>query len=238
MSDDFSHVAPGRDETRQVATTPDQFTLTIEEAATRYEHAGHPRTIRSIQRYCAKGHLDCLRQETTFGDKFMISPESVARHIAQIAELASATRRDEPRQVAASIDQPRQENVADNLVRHEVMTHDDTSRHDATSHDRTPPVAPGPTEVTSPSLPDLRYVEQLEIRIAEKDEVITLLTSELDTKNSQIVARDHQIVAMLERDREVNFLMQGFQKLMGLLPKAQTETTPTGESRGDQQPSS
>ena len=84
------------DPSRQAATSPDQFTLTIEEAAARYEHAGHPRTLRSIQRYCAKGHLDCLRQETPFGDKYLITPESVARHIAQIAELASATSRDQP----------------------------------------------------------------------------------------------------------------------------------------------
>lgn len=238
MSDDFPHVATSRDEPRQVATTPDQFTLTIEEAATRYEHAGHPRTIRSIQRYCAKGDLDCLRQETTFGDKFMISPESVARHIAQIAELASATRRDEPRQVATNIDLPRQEKIAENGVRQELTTHNDTSRHDATGRDKTFPVVGDDNQVSSPPSSDDRYVEQLEIRIAEKDKVITLLTSELDTKNSQIVARDHQIVAMLERDREVNFLMQGFQKLMGLLPKAQTETPATGETRSDQQPSS
>ena len=79
------------DPSRQAATSPDQYTLTIDEAALRYQHAGHPRTIRTIQRYCAKGHLDCLRQETPFGDKYMITPESVARHIAQIAELASTT---------------------------------------------------------------------------------------------------------------------------------------------------
>lgn len=79
------------DQSRQAATSPDQYTLTIEAAAVRYEHAGHPRTIRTIQRYCAKGHLDSLRQETPFGDKYMITPESVARHIAQIAELASTT---------------------------------------------------------------------------------------------------------------------------------------------------
>lgn len=36
----------------------------------------------SIQRYCAKADLDCLRQETTFGDKFMITPQSVARLVA------------------------------------------------------------------------------------------------------------------------------------------------------------
>ncbi len=88
------------DPTRLVATSPDQYTLTIDEAAIRYEHAGHPRTIRTIQRYCAKGHLDCLRQETSFGDKYMITPESVARHIAQIAELASTTSHGLSRQVA------------------------------------------------------------------------------------------------------------------------------------------
>src|SRR3954462_4986261 len=94
------------DPSRQAATSPDQYTLTIEEAAVRYEHAGHPRTIRTIQRYCAKGHLDCLRQETPFGDKYMITPESVARHIAQIAELASTTGHDMSRPAAASVVAP------------------------------------------------------------------------------------------------------------------------------------
>ena len=236
MSDEYSHVASGRDESRQVATTPDQFTLTIEDAATRYEHAGHPRTIRSIQRYCAKGHLDCLRQETTFGDKFMISPESVARHIAQIEELASATRRDQPRPVATDVDTPRQGNIAENGARQEVTTSDDTSRQDATSRDKTPPVADDNKPVSSQPALDVRYVEQLEIRIAEKDTVIKMLTSELDTKNHQIVARDQQIVVMLERERETNYLMQGFQKLMGLLPRPQSETPAAGESHAYQQP--
>src|SRR5438445_10814960 len=94
------------DSSRHAATTPDQYTLTIDEAAVRYEHAGHPRTIRTIQRYCAKGHLDCLRQETPFGDKYMITPESVARHIAQIAELASTTRHDVPRPAATDVAAP------------------------------------------------------------------------------------------------------------------------------------
>ncbi|MCL4710089.1 MAG: hypothetical protein KJZ73_02495 [Pseudorhodoplanes sp.] len=91
---------------RPVATSPDQYTLTIEDAAVRYEHAGHPRTIRTIQRYCAKGHLDCLRQETAFGDKYLITPESVARHIAQIAELASTTSPGLSRPAAATVAAP------------------------------------------------------------------------------------------------------------------------------------
>src|SRR5947209_19958271 len=91
------------DQSRQAATSPDDYTLTIEDAALRYEHAGHPRTPRTIQRYCAKGHLECLRQETPFGEKYLITPTSVARHIAQIAELASTTSRDTSRQAATPV---------------------------------------------------------------------------------------------------------------------------------------
>jgi hypothetical protein len=91
------------DQSRQAATSPDQYTLTIEDAAVRYEHAGHPRTSRTIQRYCANGHLDCLRQETPFGEKYLITPESVARHLAQIEELASTTSRDMSRQAATDV---------------------------------------------------------------------------------------------------------------------------------------
>jgi hypothetical protein len=103
------------DQSRQAATSPDQYTLTIEDAAIRYEHAGHPRTARTIQRYCAKGHLDSLRQETPFGEKYMITPESVARHLAQIEELASTTSRDMSRPAATDVaPQASQETRADN----------------------------------------------------------------------------------------------------------------------------
>jgi hypothetical protein len=50
---------------RPVAASPDsEYSLTIEDAADRYQHAGHARTARTIQRYCASGHLDCRRLET------------------------------------------------------------------------------------------------------------------------------------------------------------------------------
>lgn len=91
------------DQPGQAATSRDDYTLTIDDAAIRYEHAGHPRTIRTIQRYCAKGHLECLRQETTFGEKYLITPISVVRHIAQIEEFASAISRDRPRRVAMNV---------------------------------------------------------------------------------------------------------------------------------------
>src|SRR5437588_313452 len=58
------------DKSRQVATSSDSdFTLSIDDALAVYERAGLPRTPRSIQRYCAKGHLDCRRIETAIGVK-------------------------------------------------------------------------------------------------------------------------------------------------------------------------
>ena len=89
------------DPSRQAATNNDSdYSLSIEEALERYDHAGHPRTARSVQRYCAKGHLDCRRMETPFGEKYLINPASVAKHIAYIEEVRpTATGRDETRYV-------------------------------------------------------------------------------------------------------------------------------------------
>jgi hypothetical protein len=93
------------DQSRPAATSPDSdFTVTIDEAVERYARAGLPRTPRSIQRYCAKGHLDCRRVETPFGEKFLISPASIDKHIAYIEEVRVATSRDEPRQAATAVD--------------------------------------------------------------------------------------------------------------------------------------
>src|ERR1700689_4002628 len=96
MTDDMS---------RPVATSPDsEFTLTIDEALERYARAGLPRTPRSVQRYCAKGHLDCRRIETAFGEKYLIAATSVDKHIAYIEEVRPvATGRDVPRQVATPV---------------------------------------------------------------------------------------------------------------------------------------
>jgi hypothetical protein len=99
MDDQNTFVAPGRDLSRQDATDNDtDFSMSLEEVAERYERAGHPRTLRSLQRYCASGHLDARKIATTMGDKYLVTPQSVARHIAQIVEFsqldAVATSRD------------------------------------------------------------------------------------------------------------------------------------------------
>jgi hypothetical protein len=170
---------------RQGATSPDHYSLTIEDAAVRYEHAGHPRTARSIQRYCAKGHLDCLRQETPFGDKYLITPGSIARHIAQIAELVSATGHDTPRPAATPV-------VAEERA--------EMSRQESpTGPDMPRPVA---AEDTVPS----RYVARLESeneflrgQITVKDVQIKDLTERARETNHLIAGLQRMLTPLLGR---------------------------------------
>src|SRR3954447_8790668 len=115
------------DQPRPAATSPDSdYSLSIEDALALYARAGLPRTPRTIQRYCANGHLDCRRVEIPYGEKYLITPVSITKHIAYIEETRQTLAgRDEPRPVAApptqetpaptearpaptSLDQPRQ----------------------------------------------------------------------------------------------------------------------------------
>jgi len=123
MTDDLS---------RLVATTDDsEFTLSIDEALERYARAGLPRTPRSVQRYCAKGHLQCRLIETQFGEKYLIASASVDKHIAYIEEVRQvATGRGTSRPVATTV----APEVSQNEPRPEAATTDDLSRPVATSY--------------------------------------------------------------------------------------------------------
>src|SRR5215210_8981637 len=80
-----------------------QYSLSVEQTADHYANAGHPRTIRAIQKYCALSKLDCHKVETETGEKYLVAPYSVARHLSYINEVGTvATNRDHAR-IDASI---------------------------------------------------------------------------------------------------------------------------------------
>ena len=180
-----------RDLSRPAATNDDtDFTLSLDEVAQLYEKAGHARTLRTLQRYCASGHLEAQKIATTLGDKYLVTPQSVARHIAQIAELAALD------SVAASRDLSRPVATA---VAHQP-SHQIEDQPGATPPDGQRQAA---TEEGEPS----RYVAQLEKRIEEKDVVINVLRGELAHRNDEIIRRN-------ERERETNILIRGLQNLV------------------------
>jgi hypothetical protein len=171
------HRAMTADLSRPVATSPDSdFTLTIDDALERYARAGLPRTPRSVQRYCAKGHLDCRRIETAFGEKYLISPASVDKHIAYIEEV---------RPVTTSRDMPRP--VATNVVLEESQ--DQPRLKAPTSADQSRPVATA-------------YVEQLESeneflrgQMSVKDKTIEALL-ERDRETNHLIAGLQKILTL------------------------------------------
>lgn len=171
------------DPPRPVATSPDsEYSLSIEEVSERYARAGHPRTSRSIQRYCAKGHLDCRRMETQFGEKYMVTPASVDKHIAYIEEV---------RPIATSPGTPRP--AATNVV-HEISSQS-ARVEPATSPD--------------PSRPDAamsRYVERLEgeneflrAQVSVKDDQIKDLTERARETNHLIAGLQKMLTPLLGR---------------------------------------
>jgi hypothetical protein len=174
------------DTSRLAATSPDsEYTLSIDEAAERYDHAGHPRTPRSIQRYCAKGHLDCRRIETQFGERYLITSASVAKHIAYIEEV---------RPVAASHDLPRQ--VASGIA----------SQID---HDEPRPDSPTSPDSSRPAATDERYIERLEgeneflrRQVSVKDDQIKDLTERARETNHLIAGLQKMLTPLLGRSGE------------------------------------
>ena len=100
--------APGSEQPRTDANTDEHsYLLSVEEAADRYAAAGHPRTIRAIQKYCGRGDLESQKVETTYGERYLITPASVDRHIAMIIERSQAIVRERSRTDAAGREQPR-----------------------------------------------------------------------------------------------------------------------------------
>src|SRR5258707_10689726 len=73
------------------------YVLTVEHALLRYEAAGHGRTARALQKYCARGDLDCIKEDTEYGQRYRITPASVARHLEQIEQVSQAKGREQSR---------------------------------------------------------------------------------------------------------------------------------------------
>jgi hypothetical protein len=180
------HVSMPIDPSRPAATSPDsEYSLSIEEVSECYARAGHPRTHRSIQRYCAKGHLDCRRVETPFGEKYLIAPASVEKHIAYIEEVRPfAAGRDLSRPAAPAIVQ----------------------ENNNTASRTNPPTSPDPSRQDAAMS---RYVERLEgeneflrRQVSVKDDQIKDLTERARETNHLIAGLQKMLTPLLGRPGE------------------------------------
>jgi hypothetical protein len=90
-------------QTQQPPSEPEnsRYSLSAEQASDLFVAAGTPRSPRTIIRYCARGHLDCIKVDTSQNEKYLITRESIDRRIEEIQQIASSshvsTQRDESR---------------------------------------------------------------------------------------------------------------------------------------------
>jgi hypothetical protein len=207
MPDTPGHAATGRD---------GRYSLSIDDAVALYAHAGHPRTVRTVQRYCASGHLDCVKEATMLGDKYFVEPSSVARHISQIEELIALDNRtpfrDVSRPAATVVAGPDRNDMPDSsndMSRTVATGHDTRAPGDAERHMPTEPLAMS-RPVATPDSDQSRYVAGLEREVER-------LLEDREFTRDQIKTKDKQIEALLERDRETNILVRGLQQMLSPL---------------------
>jgi hypothetical protein len=173
-----------------------QYSLSVEQSAELYAAAGHPRTVRAIQKYCALTKLDCHKVETETGEKYLVAPYSVERHIAYINEVRTdATRRDQSR-TDASV---RPLENTDEQPRTDPANKPEQSRTDAS----------------------VRGTEVAVAAALEREN--ESLRNERDFLRSEISVKNDQIKDLTERARETNHLIGGLQKMLSPLLGARTD---------------
>ncbi len=84
--------------------TATAYPLSLDDVSRLFDEAGLPRNVRTLQRYCAAGRLDCIKEETATGLAYFVDPVSVERAIKQLAQLHGLT--DEVRHSATSDEMP------------------------------------------------------------------------------------------------------------------------------------
>ena len=199
-------LATMRDEARHNASGParligTEYPLTLEEVSRLFDDAGLPRNVRTLQRYCAAGRIDCIKEETSTGLAYFVDPVSVERAIKQLAQLHGLS---------------------------------DEVRHGATTDEMPHPVAqavePSPTsDMPRPSAADRdMQAEILSERQGAPEPDTSGIVALLERENStlreqseffrdQIKVKDTQIAALLERDKETNYLVRGLQTMLAPL---------------------
>jgi hypothetical protein len=200
----FDHHRP--DASGHLRTGPDMsgHWLSVPEAVAYCAEKGLSRNIKTVRRWAQRSHAHpenaevlVRAQDTENGFRYVIEQTSLDRKVAQELDFeAKRTDADLPAPVHTGPDMPGQtqaEETAETL---------DQAGEDMSAPVRTEPDTPvRRLEVTSVGEPFLK--DQIEA----KDRQITEL-------NRQLERRDEQIMTMLERDRETNYLINGLQEAL------------------------
>ena len=178
-----------------------RYSLSLEDVARRFEEAGLPRNGRTLQRYCAAGRLESIKEMTVSGLAYFVDPVSVDRAIKELAQLHTLTD-----QVRHS---PTSETVSHLVASEgEPSAMPDTPRPSAADRDIEPEKI---QERQSAPEPDMSGV----VAVLEREN--TALRQQNEFLYRQVDVKDTQIAALLERDKETNYLVRGLQTMLAPL---------------------
>lgn len=164
-------------------TSPSLVTLDV--VARRFIVAGLPRSIRTLQRYCANGTLTCVKEATETGDTYFVAETSIDTAITALRQLHAA--KDGLRQ------SPSPDAAHDALGRAAAGPYAPRSAPETLADSDRPRPAPSDTDAVETSHrqgPTERdtsgTVALLSDRLTEKDAEIAFLREELIDRRGQI----------------------------------------------------
>jgi hypothetical protein len=203
MQDTASYGAP------QLDNGELRHTLSVHDVGAELVAAGVPRSHRQIIRYCETAMLDAVKVPGPTGAQWFVSPASLPKAIGDLKQWgAQRARQSSPQQdasdhVALEKDRNSNSDMASRGAPQPAMSDKETSKKGSETEPAT-----------------ARYVEQLEKRIEEKDDVIGLL-------KGQLVAKDEQIGELSTRYRETHSLLGAMQRMFApLLGQSDPYTAP------------
>ncbi len=192
---------PRRDASDIGRPSATQYSLSLEDVSRRFDEAGLSRDIRTLQRYCAAGRLASIKEMTASGLTYFVDPGSVDRAIRELAQLHNLT--DQVRRSTAS------ENVSHTVAQEfKPLETPDTPRPSAADRDIEASII---QERQSAPEPDMSGV----VAVLERENL--LLREQKDFYRNQVEVKDTQIAALLERDKETNYLVRGLQTMLAPL---------------------
>ena len=170
--------APEHDTSRHI--------LTIKQASTLFAHHGVPRSIRTVQRFCDVGHLDCVRINTDKGESYFIDPLSIERYAEELKQLKNIS------------------SLGVDASRHDA-TERDTPRYDTTREMPSPILrsaieSDDEIEALRTRVKTLKKLNlQLTIDRSAKEQVIAQMVDERQAWHEQLIAQSREIGRLEEQ---------------------------------------
>jgi len=174
------------------------FSFSLPDVHAKFLRAGIDRSLRTLQRYCERGHLSARKYPSDLGDVWYVNPESVETKIEEIRQVQNV----KVRRTTTTDDNGEREFSADTSVIDEAS--DDANRRhkidDAGCRsEKTESESARPSERQATPTDDTKYVT---LPVA----VLDALTDQLRVKDDQIIRRDEELsklAASRDDDRQL-----------------------------------